>query len=357
MAAAGITLNVTLCFTARQYRIAREAVWRGAQRFGQLDRFKSVYSIFVSRVDVYTEQHVPDLSPQAQGRWGSWARSGSGPKTRTIGTPRICRWKGNRICQHRHQKAEDPPTKYVAAFAGSDIETNPPATNEAVEKSGLTFTRQVDQLPPAEVLAEIDRKVNVERLEATLMTEGIKKFAEPQKALLALIAQKRQPWRPLIGSNEPRGRPIADPASARTTAPSGSSLRSFSDLPLHLGEIGLLSWNSIPTPCPGGTGKKVKFCCPDLTTELDKLSRMVAGEQGAAALEMVEKLEAKYPDRACLLSTKTMLLAELGQSEQAAATAAAFARSTPTIRWPWPKRRCSRRARSPTRPSYCCSRP
>ena len=44
---------------------------------------------------------------------------------------------------------------------------------------------------PAEVLAEIDREVDPAKLEATLMAEGIKKFADPQKALLALIASKR----------------------------------------------------------------------------------------------------------------------------------------------------------------------
>ena len=32
-----------------------------------LTDFKSVYSIFVSRVDVYTEKYVPELSPSAQG--------------------------------------------------------------------------------------------------------------------------------------------------------------------------------------------------------------------------------------------------------------------------------------------------
>ena len=32
LAAAGVTLNVTLIFSERQYKIARDAVWRGAQR-------------------------------------------------------------------------------------------------------------------------------------------------------------------------------------------------------------------------------------------------------------------------------------------------------------------------------------
>ena len=62
LAAAGITLNVTLIFSERQYKLARDAVWRGAQRRpGGPSGLKSVYSIFVSRVDVYTEKNVPEL--------------------------------------------------------------------------------------------------------------------------------------------------------------------------------------------------------------------------------------------------------------------------------------------------------
>jgi transaldolase len=89
------------------------------------------------------------------------------------------------------KKPEDPPWKYVEAFEGSVIETNPPATNEAVVKSGRTITRQIDKMPDDGVLAEIDREVDIQQLERTLMEEGIKKFADPQKALLSLIGEKR----------------------------------------------------------------------------------------------------------------------------------------------------------------------
>jgi len=41
------------------------------------------------------------------------------------------------------------------------------------------------------VLAEIDREVNLERMESVPRAEGIEKFAAPQKALLALLGQKR----------------------------------------------------------------------------------------------------------------------------------------------------------------------
>src|SRR5262249_11868991 len=70
LAAAGVTVNVTLTFSPRQYLAARDALWRGAQRRKSLDQFKSVYSIFVSRVDVYADKHVPDLSDQAKGQLG-----------------------------------------------------------------------------------------------------------------------------------------------------------------------------------------------------------------------------------------------------------------------------------------------
>ncbi|RLS41931.1 MAG: transaldolase, partial [Planctomycetota bacterium] len=63
LSAAGITLNVTLIFSSRQYQAARDAVWRGAQRRKDPRSLKSVYSIFVSRIDVYTAAKVPSLTP------------------------------------------------------------------------------------------------------------------------------------------------------------------------------------------------------------------------------------------------------------------------------------------------------
>ncbi len=191
LAAAGTTLNVTLLFTERQYQAARSAIWRGAQRRPDLAHFKSVYSIFVSRVDVYTQQHVPELSSAAQGEVGI-----VNAKRMWVDNQQFWSDKGTPLQQEiifASTGVKDPdlkPWKYVAAFAGSDIQTNPPATNDAVAASGLQFTRAVDQLPDAQVLAEIDEKVDFDKMEAVLMREGIQKFADPQKALLQLIAKK-----------------------------------------------------------------------------------------------------------------------------------------------------------------------
>jgi transaldolase len=197
LCAAGVTVNVTLVFSERQYHLARDAMWRGAQRRPSREHFKSVYSIFVSRLDVYTLHHVPELSPAAQGMVG------------IVNAKRIWKlnrdfWADKKLPLHQEmifastgrKLKTDPPEKYVAAFAGSDIETNPPETNHEVQESGLTFTRMVDQLPPQQVLAEIDAKVDMRHLEETLMDEGLKKFADPQKVLLKSIGKKRQELAP-----------------------------------------------------------------------------------------------------------------------------------------------------------------
>ncbi|MGC4004811.1 MAG: hypothetical protein QM811_17525 [Pirellulales bacterium] len=59
--------------------------------------------------------------------------------------------------------------------------------------------------------------------------------------------------------------------------------------------------------CPCGYGKKIKFCCPDLINDLDKVQSQIAGNQLANALDTVKALESKYPNRACLLSYIALL--------------------------------------------------
>lgn len=193
LAAHGVTLNVTLIFSERQYNIARDNIWRGAQRRkAGLDKFKSVYSIFVSRVDVYTEKHVPDLSAAAQGQVGI-------VNAKRLWQSNQAFWKDKGLKLQQEiifastgtKKPTDPPDKYVAALAGSDIQTNPPATNDAVDKLNKTYTRQVDVLPAKALLDEIDAKVDKRKMEDKLMEEGTAKFADPQHALIKLIGEKR----------------------------------------------------------------------------------------------------------------------------------------------------------------------
>jgi transaldolase len=192
LVAHGVAVNVTLIFSESQYRAARDACYRGALRARNKAAVKTVYSIFVSRVDVYTEQHAASLIPEAQGQVG------------IVNAKRIWKlnhdfWQGKGFPLKQEmifastgtKKKEDPAWKYVEAFAGSDIETNPPATNAAVQASGRVISKNIDKLPPANVLADMDAKVNIGHLEETLMREGLAKFADPHKALIQLIGQKR----------------------------------------------------------------------------------------------------------------------------------------------------------------------
>jgi len=192
LVAAGIAVNVTLIFSERQYIAARDGCFRGAMRRTDKQNVKTVYSIFVSRLDVYTEKATPDLSPAAQGQVG------------IVNAKKIWRlnrefWAGKGFALQQEmifastgtKKKEDPAWKYVEAFAGSDIETNPPATNAAVEASGRIIAKHIDEMPPKEVLNEIQSKVDMGKLEETLMREGISKFADPHMALIELIASKR----------------------------------------------------------------------------------------------------------------------------------------------------------------------
>lgn len=188
LTAAGVNLNITLIFSERQYLAARTAVLKGLEKLSDKSRFKSVYSIFVSRLDVYTEDQVKELPAEAQGWVG------------IVNAKRI--WKKNKefwasknlpleqemiFASTGTKKPNDPKWKYVGAFAGADIETNPPETNEAVESSGKVFTSEIDKLPSAEILQAIDKHVDFQKLEDFLMTDGIKKFADPQKALLSVF--------------------------------------------------------------------------------------------------------------------------------------------------------------------------
>jgi transaldolase len=193
LAAAGVTINVTLMFTERQYRVARDAIWRGAQRRADgLNDFKSAYSIFISRIDVYAQKHLPELSSAARGQLGI-------ATAKQVWRLNQAFWKDKPL--HLRQEIvfastgvknpADPPDKYVEALAGSDIQTNPPATNDAVQRLNKHYSRRVDEKLPPDVLNEIAAKVDMATLERVLMDEGTRKFSDPQKDLIRLIAGKR----------------------------------------------------------------------------------------------------------------------------------------------------------------------
>jgi transaldolase len=193
LAAHGVTLNVTLIFSERQYLEARDAIWKGRQRYGKLDQFKSVYSIFVSRVDVYTDDELPELSDDLQGRVGII-------NAKLIGIENADFWASKNLKLNQEmifastgtKKPEQPKDYYVAALAGSDIQTNPPATNDALEEMDKTYTAQSRQLPSEALLTEFREMVDIQKMEDQLMEEGLAKFAQPHQKLIDKVAEKRK---------------------------------------------------------------------------------------------------------------------------------------------------------------------
>lgn len=76
--------------------------------------------------------------------------------------------------------------------------------------------------------------------------------------------------------------------------------------------------------CPCGSGKKLKFCCSDLVGEIEKIHRMIEGEQPRAALRHVEQTLANYPGRASLLDLKASLELALEETDAARKTVEGF---------------------------------
>lgn len=87
--------------------------------------------------------------------------------------------------------------------------------------------------------------------------------------------------------------------------------------------------------CPGGTGKKVKFCCPDFVSELEKIERMLDGEQFVACLQHIDQLEQKGQTRACLMAIKSELLRGTNQVDRSPGYVADFVARFPNNPVAW----------------------
>ena len=76
-------------------------------------------------------------------------------------------------------------------------------------------------------------------------------------------------------------------------------------------------------PCPCGSGKKVKFCCvKDLSTEVDKIIRLIEAEQRMAALEQARRLIKSKGPRVALLVLEATIELQLGEIDKSSETVA-----------------------------------
>ena len=71
--------------------------------------------------------------------------------------------------------------------------------------------------------------------------------------------------------------------------------------------------------CPGGTGKRIKFCCGDFLGELQNIDWMFEEKQYVACLQHIEHLRQQpaHRDRQCLLAYQADLRRIVDQHEPA----------------------------------------
>ena len=90
--------------------------------------------------------------------------------------------------------------------------------------------------------------------------------------------------------------------------------------------------------CPCGSGKKIKFCCGDLAGDMEKVLRMVEGDQPAAAVRHLEQLLKKHPGRISLLDLKSAVEMEIGWYDQAQVTVDEYVAVDPQNPNAWARR-------------------
>jgi len=73
----------------------------------------------------------------------------------------------------------------------------------------------------------------------------------------------------------------------------------------------------IYSPCPCGSGKKFKFCCHAIADEMDRIIRLMEGNQPRVAVQQLEILARKHPANAWIGTTQGMLLLDLGEGTAA----------------------------------------
>src|SRR5579859_7442247 len=199
---AGVPVNVTLLFSAEQYRAAADAYMKGIERrlaAGLDPRVASVASLFVSRWDVAVADAVPAALRNRLGiavagrtyqayrdvlaspRWGRLAAAGARPQ-------RLL-WASTGT---KDPAASD--TLYVEALAAPDtINTIPEKTLHAFADHGQVHgAMPVDGGEADATLAEFRRAgVDDAALATRLQREGTAAFDKSWKDLLECIASKR----------------------------------------------------------------------------------------------------------------------------------------------------------------------
>jgi tetratricopeptide (TPR) repeat protein len=84
------------------------------------------------------------------------------------------------------------------------------------------------------------------------------------------------------------------------------------------------------TPCPCGSGKKLKFCeCGEESAELEKVLAAIDGDQRVAALDQINRVLAQKPHQKAMLALKGIVQVQLGDEAGANQTVHTFLEVAP----------------------------
>jgi transaldolase len=218
LAAEGVNVNVTLLFARSAYRRAAEAWMAGlearAARGEELSRAASVASFFVSRIDTAVDRRLGELAQRAGGP-DERARIDALRGEAGIANAQLAyedykafvaggAWKALAARGARPQRVlfastsvkdpRYPELMYVESLVGPDtVDTVPPATLEALRRgASIRPTLEEDVAGARERLAALERLgIPIDAVAAEVLAEGVDKFSEPFRRLLATIEDRR----------------------------------------------------------------------------------------------------------------------------------------------------------------------
>jgi transaldolase len=218
LAGDGVNVNVTLLFSRAAYRRAAEAWMAGlearARKGEPLSRAASVASFFVSRIDTLVDRLLDEKARRAADA-GERERIEALRGKAGIANAKLAyedfkelvasaRWSRLSALGARPQRVlfastsvkdpRYPPLMYVEALVGPDtVDTVPPATLEAL-RGGAAIRGTLEEevgVARAQLAALEALGITMDAVTDQVLEEGVRKFAEPFRKLLATIEGRR----------------------------------------------------------------------------------------------------------------------------------------------------------------------
>ena len=88
-------------------------------------------------------------------------------------------------------------------------------------------------------------------------------------------------------------------------------------------------------PCPCGSGQKLKFCCRDLSDDMERVLKFQENNQPRMALNALDELGKKHPENTWVRTTRGGLLFDAGDLQGAHRELAEVIARTPSTGSPW----------------------